>query len=98
PRHQHSFPTRRSSDLNSWAALAGLRFNYMFTPQFGAYVHVDYVQALGSKFDSKESRFTTEEFKADAENPITATTEVIHHGNHYLDRKSTRLNSSHVKI
>lgn len=78
-----------SNKANSWAALAGLRFNYMFTPQFGAYVHVDYVQALGSKFGSKESRLTTEEFKADPENPITATTEVIHHGNHYfLDAKT----------
>src|SRR5436309_11921644 len=58
PRHLHSFPTRRSSDLSSRSSLA--RVMTPITPRESVTSHVP--GSLG------------------------------------LDRKSTRLNSSHVKI
>lgn len=72
-----------SNKANSWVGLGGLRFNYMLSNNFGAFAHVDYVQAFGSKFGNKESRFVTEHISPNPTNPVLATTLVKDYVDHY---------------
>jgi outer membrane protein OmpA-like peptidoglycan-associated protein len=78
-----------SNKANSWVGLGGFRFNYMFSPNFGAFAHIDYVQSLGSKFGSKPSRFISERLETVDSNPIEATTIVKDYVDHYaVDTKT----------
>src|SRR5690606_41981261 len=86
PQKQHSFPTRRSSDLLEPAALAGV-------PGI-ARVHGDrdgYLARAG--LDSRAMAQATHLVWATGGSMVPADEMQA-----YLDRKSTRLNSSHVKI
>ena len=79
-----------SNKANSWVGLAGMRFNYMFTSNFGAFMHVDYIQSLSTKFGNKASRFVTESFERIDANPIEASTLVKDYTQHYnLSSKTT---------
>src|SRR5690606_41767454 len=82
-RALHSFPTRRSSDLPSPAAQRELFF--------GAARDVfaqEPVAAGARRVDQSQ----------DVEQRRFAATRRPHHRQKFSDRKSTRLNSSHVKI
>lgn len=73
-----------SNKANSWVGLGGLRFNYMFSANFAAFAHIDYVQSLGTKFGSKPSRFISERLETVDSNPIVETTNVKDYVNHYM--------------
>lgn len=78
-----------SNKANSWVGLGGFRFNYMISSNFAAFAHVDYVQALGTKFGDKPSRFVLEQMDELASNPITSTTLVKDYSEHYaVDAKT----------
>src|SRR5690606_42132687 len=93
--HLHSFPTRRSSDLYGYAiphfftaallAVAGLLVH------FG--IHEHFVPTNGKNVSRKS-------FIEEWRHVLTMPGVVLHarHRQHMPDRKSTRLNSSHVKI
>src|SRR5690606_42037795 len=78
PRDLHSFPTRRSSDLNRDISIviSGNMPAPDEFPSYPDYIHFDYQHLVDLKNDA-----------------IWAKVALIS-----LDRKSTRLNSSHVKI
>src|SRR5690606_39574950 len=87
--HLHSFPTRRSSDLDvahAWAA----------SPKRGSLgkTHIPFkVISNGQEVEVLGTKFNISAYK---ENKQTYTT--LTEGRVRVDRKSTRLNSSHVKI
>src|SRR5690606_40484603 len=88
PRALHSFPTRRSSDLHD-LFLRGCARLVHWMPRlaqrlFGLGRHVVLV-VLGQHLRGDED-------------PIGTERALRHHALALLDRKSTRLNSSHVKI
>src|SRR5690606_41958762 len=86
PRHPHSFPTRRSSDLLSSATQDSLLHH--------AAQHLSVVLAqTGKREDSVGVEVQQPRFVAALEALQVAGTEQP-----ARDRKSTRLNSSHVKI
>ena len=72
-----------SNKANSWVGLGGFRFNYMFTHNFGAFAHIDYVQSLGTKFGGKPSRFISERLEPITASPIEASTLVKDYVDHY---------------
>ncbi|MCA5006436.1 OmpA family protein [Sphingobacterium bovistauri] len=78
-----------SNKANSWVGLGGLRFNYMFTPNFGAFAHIDYVQSFGTEFGGKPSRFISERLEPLAANAIVATTFVKDYVDHYQSDAKT---------
>lgn len=78
-----------SNKANSWVVLGGFRFNYMFTPNFGAFAHIDYVQSLGTKFGNKPSRFVSERLEEINANPIESTTTVKDYADHYRTEAKT---------
>src|SRR5690606_39370317 len=87
-RDLHSFPTRRSSDLGYdpgviHGTVHTADFNHLKNTQVGK-------QKLVEDFDQN--------FHLYAINWTENTIEFYIDGNKYQDRKSTRLNSSHVKI
>lgn len=67
---------------NSWAGLGGLRFNYMVTPNFAVFAHVDYVQTFGMQFGNRPSRFTVNQ-SVETANPIESTTTIKGYLDHY---------------
>jgi len=73
-----------SNKANSWAGLAGLRFNYAFHKNFAVFAHVDYVQAIGNKFGSKSNLFKTESLVVDNTNPLTSSTFIKDLNDHYI--------------
>src|SRR5690606_40306098 len=89
-RDQHSFPTRRSSDLGSFRGING---------------RPDYVRQA---CEASLKRLGVEvidlyyQHRVDPDTPIEDTVgamaDLVREGKVRLDRKSTRLNSSHVKI
>src|SRR5690606_39458570 len=82
-RDLHSFPTRRSSDLQGEThrlKTSGL------IPQGEGYFSKDYVKSIRNSNDYKENEIASNDFIV--RNLINCVE----------DRKSTRLNSSHVKI
>src|SRR5690606_40140325 len=88
-RHLHSFPTRRSSDLNESAHYA----LYMMWP--------DEFQVAKLDYQIEWLNFLKKGFGAPAYGsgfPFVSITLNEYSCNNDADRKSTRLNSSHVKI
>src|SRR5207249_6803777 len=84
--HPHSFPTRRSSDLMKqgklWLLMTALLGLVFLGGQFWEFSHFVH-EGLGLTTNLFGSTFYV----------LTGT-----HGAHVTDRKSTRLNSSHVSI
>src|SRR5207249_7774781 len=83
PRHLHSFPTRRSSDLPDYMALDGSN------PQAGEYPIGLYKELL----HYARSRYAGQYWAALPRQVAAYLLKSM-----ALDRKSTRLNSSHVSI
>src|SRR5439155_19707971 len=85
-QHLPSFPTRRSSDLAHAAARSSAR-RVMVRTRSRRYSASDWVSSIGSTASAAtsaaERNVAIEDTQSDAEN---------------RDRKSTRLNSSHVAI
>src|SRR5690606_40184320 len=91
-RPRHSFPTRRSSDL----VPKTIRVAFIHRPnqKQSHYVFNFRIQISGIGFSSKES--TNKRTKV---SQIAGFFRLFDHRKHETsDRKSTRLNSSHVKI
>src|SRR5690606_40885476 len=91
PRHSHSFPTRRSSDLSSSRTVITLMEELDHIQDYLSIQQYRYPDILS--FDTA----LPPELKRALVPPLTLQPFVenaIIHG----DRKSTRLNSSHVKI
>src|SRR5690606_41664835 len=86
-RHLHSFPTRRSSDLH-YAQSKGSRVRILF-PMITTLEELRRLRAILRR----ASRQLAEQKKPYADVPMGMMLEVP-----AADRKSTRLNSSHVKI
>src|SRR5690606_41622577 len=89
PPALHSFPTRRSSDLAHVDAVAVLVGRYAFELELGRQVgqggdEVDRVRERGVEAHAHLEAVEIDRHFAE--------------GRHVQDRKSTRLNSSHVKI
>src|SRR5690606_41948201 len=88
-RYTHSFPTRRSSDLGAkriifpCVGLAKSPFSFKRTQIFQA-VSLSSVSLITIAFSNPF--------------PLTSVTIVLFLIYSFIDRKSTRLNSSHVKI
>src|SRR5690606_41989035 len=93
PRELHSFPTRRSSDLGYQGALFGAAVGYgYFTPPLK---FKDYVSTIRGG----EGRPVFEHaHHLNVEANLTTRVHRRRRGAPGADRKSTRLNSSHVKI
>src|SRR5699024_12032600 len=89
PRTLHSFPTRRSSDLSPNASTSSTKTAYLFSAtdhiEKNISLLLDYVQEpyFSDESVEKEKGIIVQELKMYQDNP---------------DRKSTRLNSSHVSI
>src|SRR5207253_8367688 len=87
PRHLHSFPTRRSSDLKgiqnfAHSQPAAASYTFQVTGYFGRW----YLCAM-----ERPSSFSCERAQRVAARSFRLRSQ-------YIDRKSTRLNSSHVAI
>jgi outer membrane protein OmpA-like peptidoglycan-associated protein len=76
-----------SNKANSWAGLAGLRFNYGINRKVAVFAHVDYVQTFGQKFGSKPSQFAVKNSVEKA--PVLASTAVKDVFDHYEDDQVT---------
>src|SRR5690606_41037138 len=89
----HSFPTRRSSDLAIARNISagGLLVEMSYAPPLGTVVTVHFQYVRDADIPETERGGL---FSARGVDEIVARAEVKHH----QDRKSTRLNSSHVKI
>src|SRR5690606_40135314 len=87
PRALHSFPTRRSSDLAAVGISRGLRSRQR-------HVEDRVVREYGERGEQQRARRRFQNRRSDAELGFSF------HFSSLLsrDRKSTRLNSSHVKI
>src|SRR5699024_12459280 len=89
-----SFPTRRSSDLDEWAFKNYVESDAYEGPDmtdFGRRALVD--EAFKVQYDEEMTKFQNEILTND-----DFSEEFGHLGDVYGDRKSTRLNSSHVSI
>src|SRR5690606_40826468 len=82
-RHLHSFPTRRSSDLPPPPARVEVRDNKI---------------EIREKIQFDHAKATIKEESHDLLNEIVDVIKKNPHIKKISDRKSTRLNSSHVKI
>src|SRR5207302_11175872 len=92
PRFLHSFPTRRSSDL-FWKLAASSDFRSRGSPEAGGLAEsIRAVRALPGKSGSAAAEV------AISSGGLVNRTSQVQRLNDALDRKSTRLNSSHVKI
>src|SRR5205807_10019481 len=97
PRHIHSFPTRRSSDLVQASRRAGAKscavhhdgiaFHFAVSVQMRAKTSVEYWIV----FEDGDCGFNCIE-------RVTAGNEYLPSRGESVDRKSTRLNSSHLVI
>src|SRR5690606_39595252 len=91
----HSFPTRRSSDLMIPLALCSVLAVYVFVERFIAIRKAGKtVPDFLARIREKVSDGNLDAAKSLCKNYEGSIPRVIHKG----DRKSTRLNSSHVKI
>src|SRR5690606_39664348 len=94
PLPSHPFPTRRSSDLIDvrHASAGSFSFDDLASGAFGAYEQ-DLLLTLSHAFNYGQSRVECRQrvFEVDDMDFVAGAVDV-------LDRKSTRLNSSHVKI
>src|SRR5690606_41388325 len=91
-----SFPTRRSSDLLTIGFVSRDKFDYAFIIGFQPLNAVDNFKAkpatiLGPKPDIVFTAIASRVF-------LPSVPKIIDIDHHMRDRKSTRLNSSHVKI
>lgn len=87
-----------SNKANSWAGLAGLRFNYSINKNFAVFAHVDYVQAFGKKMGRKSSTFNTEMLIPDETNPITDVTNVKSVFDHFTADTMMRKSVHHQTV
>src|SRR5690606_41586243 len=85
----HSFPTRRSSDLEEGTSVAEANTEYRTRNR--------YYNGVRSHFDAKYA-IDTERFWDFLESTQEEELSKLKRSNDWKDRKSTRLNSSHVKI
>src|SRR5207249_6957504 len=88
PPHLHSFPTRRSSDLQAYAALKQQLADYE------KFIRTEILPKARSDFrlPPEEYAFNLDQYGVDM-----PPAQLIQRA-HSADRKSTRLNSSHVSI
>src|SRR5690606_41596958 len=94
-RHPLSFPTRRSSDLNKPLTLAGV-YRVIDSPFY--YGMFEYPRESGSWYEGKHKPIISKELFDLAQAQLKRDQIVRENKEFALDRKSTRLNSSHVKI
>src|SRR5699024_11992032 len=87
-RHLHSFPTRRSSDLDT--ALGG-PITMLRRVHWGPFEQLRLEPKDTFELFYEEKNFRSVGGFITGANPM-------HRGHEYIDRKSTRLNSSHVSI
>src|SRR5690606_40729624 len=95
PRDLHSFPTRRSSDLGAFAAsLVGARRRHspLIAGGIGLFHLVTAIMLVASAVIVHA--FVTGDFSIQYVQRYSNSAQPLF----YKDRKSTRLNSSHVKI
>src|SRR5699024_12147706 len=85
----HSFPTRRSSDL----ALFERQSNRISLTDQGQ-IFLDYTHQILELYHSLKEDLTLDEHSLPSVIHVGASSTMAH----YIDRKSTRLNSSHVSI
>src|SRR5207245_9771185 len=98
PTHppSHSFPTRRSSDLGSWAKLQYAGFE--FFPRQTLHSIVGNNQRFNAKlFKTVTQNFSSRFLEVNQGNP-GGKFPAARYGRNSGDRKSTRLNSSHGSI
>src|SRR5207249_12326546 len=96
-RTSRSFPTRRSSDLVERAAGPGERSNH----QDGGAARIHAARAAQMRGPDQEDHARKAKDKTErhfAYGPVAAGTKPVHNHQPKGDRKSTRLNSSHVSI
>src|SRR5207253_11489675 len=91
----HSFPTRRSSDLSTTVTISGTHFAGASVIKFGSFIGT-----IVSVSDTQISAKSPQGAAGPVDIFITTPsgTSLANAPNDQLDRKSTRLNSSHVAI
>src|SRR5205814_7997767 len=90
--HLHSFPTRRSSDLNAPVHI----HRYRGVP--AAHAICRRISALLVYAPRLRAGVLAKLIPADTGNPVGAAANIHRVAHHGRDRKSTRLNSSHLGI
>src|SRR5690606_41731927 len=98
PSHLHSLPTRRSSDLNyHWKPVLGQRIKNAISTSTNGLYSIDFenirVNVLSGNISVRNIRFIPDSTVLETLRRKGTAPKHL-----YTDRKSTRLNSSHVKI